>query len=426
MDDNVCTPNSSACRFSPDHITVSSETSVIWRNNGTFLHTVTANSTANPGLPSFDSGTILRFSSYTLILREPGIYHYYCSIHPWMKGVVNVVRMSEPSPLQPPQPSIIRVKLAGDVGWNVKGLDSETAVLDVAHMVNVSLSPSPGVTFTPLSESGSFEEAIDLKTRQVSSGTATSILMGLLSSILRGGGIMPFGGMSTATSQMTLIRPVSDVGTGMGMSSDRPVYTQWWVNGPLNRGSPVQILMGWASVTGDESVDTHIDGLGTRPAWIVTSQFSQSFTANDPYGGSSSTMLSFDLLWSYGKNSDVLLRDNSTVKLSVLSVNRQTVFVYNPCAPTGWCPVYAEVMVTREMTATLSLALRLASTDLNLRARTRQGSTAQSPLDSLAALPWMPLGALGAVAGALVGSGIWVVYRGRRKPGLDVPGILPT
>ncbi len=98
------------CDF-PSPFTVSSGTKVIWTNNSTQPHTVTACSTTNAplttecpnmnaaNLPSFDSGTSGISAStspgspggtYPNTFSITGTYYYYCRFHSWMHGQVNV------------------------------------------------------------------------------------------------------------------------------------------------------------------------------------------------------------------------------------------------------------------------------------------------------------------------------------------------
>ena len=73
-------------RFGPAVLTVSVGTKVTWTNDDSDPHTVT--SEADPKLlksPPLDTG-----DSFAFIFDKPGTYHYFCSIHPHMQGVVVV------------------------------------------------------------------------------------------------------------------------------------------------------------------------------------------------------------------------------------------------------------------------------------------------------------------------------------------------
>lgn len=429
VDDGYCYSNSPSCRFDPSFLGIETGTRVQWFHKGTLSHTATANITANPGLPGFDSGVAGPGSNFTYTFSVPGTYHYYCSIHRWMTGIVSVFSAPPPPPMPPPMPTSMKVNLDGNIAWTVKGLSPDIANLKVDHEVGISISPQPGLTFTPLTEKGSFEQTIILATRVESPGTATSIILNILRSIMRSA---PIYGTRTAqiyTGPGSVASPAdsTSIVTGVATSSvpsltpmflrdgRDPVYTMWWVNGPLTLGTPVQVLTGWSSVTGDENLNLGT-ALGARAGWVVTSQFSQSFNANSPQGQAFSVSFALNLLWSFDKKGDLLLRSNADIPITATTVSRQQIITGNPCGPSGWCPTFAEATVTRIVKANLNLALRLASTDLNLNERTDHGSTRSSSfLEALATMPWLPLGATGAAGATLVGACAWYARRVRGK-----------
>src|SRR2546428_6062357 len=73
--------------YSPATVTVviGVNNTVVWKNNDTVFHTVTATD------GSFNSGTIFSGQTWGHTFNEPGSYSYYfCQYHPWMKGTVIV------------------------------------------------------------------------------------------------------------------------------------------------------------------------------------------------------------------------------------------------------------------------------------------------------------------------------------------------
>jgi plastocyanin len=77
--------------FSPMTVTVAAGTEIIWTNRDQAAHTVTASD------GSWGSSTLARGVSFIRIFSTPGIYHYLCSVHPYMKGTV-VVLSASPTP----------------------------------------------------------------------------------------------------------------------------------------------------------------------------------------------------------------------------------------------------------------------------------------------------------------------------------------
>jgi len=79
--------------FNPSSIVVvvGVNNTVMWTNNGTVDHTVTADD------GSFSSGNIAPGTSFTHIFTAAGNYSYHCSIHNYMKGTIIVVNAASTS-----------------------------------------------------------------------------------------------------------------------------------------------------------------------------------------------------------------------------------------------------------------------------------------------------------------------------------------
>ncbi len=76
--------------YLPYEMTVGAGTTVSWSNDDTAAHTVTS------GLPSegtdglFDSGLFAAGETYEVTFNDTGTFDYFCMVHPWMTGIVNV------------------------------------------------------------------------------------------------------------------------------------------------------------------------------------------------------------------------------------------------------------------------------------------------------------------------------------------------
>jgi plastocyanin len=79
-----------AVAFEPASITVSAGERVTWVNKDPFPHTVTAAGT-------FDSHSIAAGGTWTYVARKAGVYAYICSLHPTMKGTLQVVNTQSSS-----------------------------------------------------------------------------------------------------------------------------------------------------------------------------------------------------------------------------------------------------------------------------------------------------------------------------------------
>lgn len=83
--------------YQPMVITVPVGSKIIWKNDDVSPHTAT--SLSNGSNPSgngkiFDTGIIPPGSSKSVTVNKVGTINYFCSIHPWMQGTLNVVQTS--------------------------------------------------------------------------------------------------------------------------------------------------------------------------------------------------------------------------------------------------------------------------------------------------------------------------------------------
>jgi len=91
-----CTVEMLDSQFTPGTINVTVGATVTWLNKDGFSHTVTAfNSSA------FDSLPIPPGKTFTLTIpksMKPGSYYYFCEVHPFMIGLLNVIATNSSVP----------------------------------------------------------------------------------------------------------------------------------------------------------------------------------------------------------------------------------------------------------------------------------------------------------------------------------------
>lgn len=73
-------------KFTPANIIIKKGSTVIWTNKDDSPHTVTATNANGPHSPELQKN-----SSYSDTFTTVGTYEYHCTIHPSMKGSVQVV-----------------------------------------------------------------------------------------------------------------------------------------------------------------------------------------------------------------------------------------------------------------------------------------------------------------------------------------------
>jgi plastocyanin len=72
--------------FNAAAIEVAAGTRITWTNRDDIPHTVTASEDPrHTRSPALDTG-----DTYTRVFATPGIFHYFCSLHPRMQGSVIV------------------------------------------------------------------------------------------------------------------------------------------------------------------------------------------------------------------------------------------------------------------------------------------------------------------------------------------------
>ena len=70
--------------FSPQRLTVKAGATVTWTNRDDIPHTVTSSSKV------FRSNALDTDDKYVFTFATPGVYEYFCSLHPHMTGTVVV------------------------------------------------------------------------------------------------------------------------------------------------------------------------------------------------------------------------------------------------------------------------------------------------------------------------------------------------
>ena len=83
------TMNQAVPSFSPVVASVQVGYRIQWNNTAT-AHTVTHDDCLTKKACVFDSGSVAPMERFSLSLLQPGIYHYYCRLHPIMRGTIMV------------------------------------------------------------------------------------------------------------------------------------------------------------------------------------------------------------------------------------------------------------------------------------------------------------------------------------------------
>lgn len=76
--------------FIPNPITINAGDTVSWENDDTAAHTVTSGQPASGPDGNFDSSLLMAGKSFEVAFDDSGSYDYFCMVHPWMVGQVQV------------------------------------------------------------------------------------------------------------------------------------------------------------------------------------------------------------------------------------------------------------------------------------------------------------------------------------------------
>ena len=76
--------------FDPEVIQIPVGTTVVWENTDNVMHTVTSGNSQEGANGSFDSDMIAAGDSFKFTFNAPGKEDYFCMVHPWMAGSVEI------------------------------------------------------------------------------------------------------------------------------------------------------------------------------------------------------------------------------------------------------------------------------------------------------------------------------------------------
>ena len=76
--------------YLPANVSINAGDTVIWHNTDTAAHTVTSGSPTDGPDGTFDSSLFMAGATFEVTFDDSGNYDYFCMVHPWMQGNVQV------------------------------------------------------------------------------------------------------------------------------------------------------------------------------------------------------------------------------------------------------------------------------------------------------------------------------------------------
>jgi plastocyanin len=76
--------------YMPLNLEVERGTTVVWINDDNIEHTIVSQDEKGNVVPLFNSKALKTGERFTHKFDQAGVYHYFCTIHPWRVGMVTV------------------------------------------------------------------------------------------------------------------------------------------------------------------------------------------------------------------------------------------------------------------------------------------------------------------------------------------------
>jgi len=76
--------------FIPYEVSIAVGGDVIWNNVDSAAHTVTSGNPSDEPGGVFDSSLFMAGTTFSHTFDEAGTYEYFCMVHPWMRGIIQV------------------------------------------------------------------------------------------------------------------------------------------------------------------------------------------------------------------------------------------------------------------------------------------------------------------------------------------------
>jgi plastocyanin len=76
--------------YMPLNLEIERGTTVVWINDDNIEHTIVSQDDKGNVIPLFNSKALKTGERFTHKFDQVGVYHYFCTIHPWRVGMVTV------------------------------------------------------------------------------------------------------------------------------------------------------------------------------------------------------------------------------------------------------------------------------------------------------------------------------------------------
>ena len=144
--------------YIPYRLDVGVGSTVTWHNVDSIAHTVTSGTAGNGPDGSFDSGVMSSNALYSVEFTRDNVFNYFCMLHPWMTGQVNVQRsgtiIGEPASAIPKDTTPPKMLKPADIETDAENQNGAKATFEVLAIddtdqtIRPVCNPSSGSLFS--------------------------------------------------------------------------------------------------------------------------------------------------------------------------------------------------------------------------------------------------------------------------------------
>ena len=120
---------------------------VIFENNDSAAHTTTSGTPSSGGNGIWDSSLMMSGTSFVLPNLPVGDYPYFCMVHPWMTGQINVVSGASSTPPPPPELDLQIARSSYQIGDTISVSGTATGKSSNTPVSIAILSPNDNVVW---------------------------------------------------------------------------------------------------------------------------------------------------------------------------------------------------------------------------------------------------------------------------------------
>ena len=132
-----CEENNSC--YLPNTLQISVNEQVLWNNQDNSAHTVTSGNPEEGFSGLFDSQIIAPGETFSFKFENPGSFDYFCTLHPWMIGIVNI----------PESESLIPQWIKNNASWWSEGqINDDDFAKGLEYLIKEKIVDIPDELFT--------------------------------------------------------------------------------------------------------------------------------------------------------------------------------------------------------------------------------------------------------------------------------------